>query len=1018
MKKNSLLSFLLAILLLLDGAAAESVRQSARRIPVAAEVDVVVAGGTVGAVAAASEAARHGASVLLVAPRTYLGEDLAATLRLWLEDGESPAGELTQRIFADLRTTTPMRVKKTLEAALLDSGVDFLLASYVTDVLLGPDGQPAGLVMANRAGRQAVRAGVIVDATGRAVVATLAGAERRPWTPGEHRCRRVVLGGEPTSTAEPGRSVPAGVEGGGHALHYYEYSLELDLGDGSFPALAEAESRARDLTYREGQLRAAEQISFVPPDAIRGRAPAHDAKGDAPTAVDRLRPRNVDRLYVLGPAADVPRAEAARIMRPTVAEPLGRAVGRATAREAGVARTVGHVSDVSGTRESCPTCGSADPRKPPVRPGDVREVLTGLRPTDCDLDRIATAATRVPVLDEVDVLVVGGGTSGACAAIGAARRGADVLVVEYQEGLGGVGTVGLIGRAYHGRNEGFTREVPFCDKEHNNEYKMEWFRREIEEAGGRVWLGVLGCGAFVEGDRAVGAVLATPLGRGVVLADVVVDATGNGDVAVAAGAESMYGGGADDVALQGTGLPLRPLGASYVNTDYLLVDESDMVDTRRALVGSRLAQEPQAYDVGPFIQTRERRRVRGDHVLSYLDQITGRTYPDSIVLSASDYDSHGYPSEPFFALIPHTEKTLKANHPAPGGTCYTPYRCLLPRGLEGMLVTGLAISMHRDAAAMVRMQRDMHNQGYAAGVAAAMAARAECTPRQVDVDRLQRHLVEIGNLPESVLTDGDSHPLPQQAVYAAVERLADESRSRPSRCRALAVVLSHAERARAALRESFASAEGESRLTYAKVLGFLGEHEVVPVLAEALDRVDAWDAKILQGRMAEYAHLPTPVDALILALGYTGDRRATPAVLRKLEMLDADVTLSHHRSVALALEHLADRTAAESLARLLQKPDMHGHAMTQLEPLHDRQRDKRRREGPLREIVLARALYRSGDHDGLAQRILRQYQRDLRGLFARHATAVLEGAPKGEGKMNRGDAETRSDEIERIQDEE
>ena len=141
--------------------------------------------------------------------------------------------------------------------------------------------------------------------------------------------------------------------------------------------------------------------------------------------------------------------------------------------------------------------------------------------------------------------------------------------------------------------------------------------------------------------------------------------------------------------------------------------------------------------------------------------------------------------------------------------------------------------------------------------------------------------------------------------------------------------------------------------------------------------------------MAEYAHLPTPVDALILALGYSGDRRAVPAILAKLEMLDAGVTLSHHRAVALELESLGDPAAARPLAELLDRPGMSGHAMTELEPLYDAEREKRRREGPLREIVLARALYRCGDYEGKGGRIVRQYQSDLRGLFARHATDVL-----------------------------
>ena len=44
----------------------------------------------------------------------------------------------------------------------------------------------------------------------------------------------------------------------------------------------------------------------------------------------------------------------------------------------------------------------------------------------------------------------------------------------------------------------------------------------------------------------------------------------------------------------------------------LLVDESDMLDTWRAFVGMRLSGEAHGFDVGPFVQTRERRRVVGD----------------------------------------------------------------------------------------------------------------------------------------------------------------------------------------------------------------------------------------------------------------------------------------------------------------------------------------------------------------------------------------------------------------------
>ena len=77
----------------------ETIVESAREIPVAYDVDVVVVGGTTGAITAAVEAASKGAKVFLAAPRPYLGEDIAGTLRLWLEEGEEPETPLEREIF-------------------------------------------------------------------------------------------------------------------------------------------------------------------------------------------------------------------------------------------------------------------------------------------------------------------------------------------------------------------------------------------------------------------------------------------------------------------------------------------------------------------------------------------------------------------------------------------------------------------------------------------------------------------------------------------------------------------------------------------------------------------------------------------------------------------------------------------------------------------------------------------------------------------------------------------------------
>ncbi len=952
----------LALLSLAASAApAGAIRQSAREIPVAHSVDVVIVGGSTAAVAGAEEAANSGASVFLAAPRPYLGEDLCATLRLRLAEGQTLGDPLAERLFQGRRETTPLVVKKVLDKILLEAEVRYLYGCYATDVLRDRGGKPAGIVMANRAGRQAVVAKVIIDATDRAWIARMAGAAARPWPDGRHRFERtlIVPGGD-------------GRTGSGEAVTKV---LGLSVPGGGFTALAAAEQAARDETYVDGQLRAAERLFYVPPDSILGRTGAAEWKDSQRGGLGHFQPQKVERLYVLSAMADVPRNAAAEMLRPTGLIEIARRIGRAAAAEAESLPAPEGVCLPQNVEE-------ADDA------GDVCENLGGLRPADRPRKAIASGARRLPVLGRYDVVVVGGGTAGAPATIGAARRGARTLVIEYQEALGGTGTLGLITRPYHGNFIGFTREVPFPDREHNVEHKMEWYRREIRRAGGDIWFGVLGCGAVVQTGRVRGVVVATPEGRGAVLARCVIDSTGNADLAAAAGAEVQYGAGDEDIAMQGAGRPPRPLTRFAVNTDYLLVDETDMLDTWRALVGTRLAMKLDHYDSGPLIQTRERRRIVGDHVLRYLDQIAGRTYPDSVVYSSSDYDAHGYPIDPYFALFPHDEKSLKAHHPAPGGPCYTPYRCLLPRGLDGILVAGIGISMDRDASALVRMQRDVQNQGYAAGVAATMVARADGGTRQIDVKALQKHLVEIGNLPPEVLEHEDPFPLPEEAVgeaVTAVGRPKDRGRAN----QALAIVLSHQKTARPLLEAAFAEAEGEKKLVYAKILGFLGDRRAVPVLIEALDRVEKWDDKVYQGKMAEYAHLPTPVDGLVMALGQARDRRALPAIFRVMEKLDAKATLSHHRAVALALETIADPAAAEPLAALLRKPGMTGHALTAVTRLPASMKERRDREAPLREIVLARALYRCGDAEGLGEDILRQYRNDLRGLFSRHAAAVL-----------------------------
>jgi len=928
------------------------VTQSARDIPIEAEVDVLVVGGSTAAVAAAQAAAAAGASVYLIAPRLYLGEDMCGTMRFKHAGVSKPVDALTREIFAEGDPAKPAHVKAVLARNLLDSGVKFIYGAYVTDVLRDAQNNPCGVIMANRAGRQIIAARAIIDATDYAWLCRLAGCRLSPWQGGELAFQRTLYTAQPTSKQKYA----------GRRVH-----LKIAMRDFSFASISRAETEAREKTADKDLLRGAEKLFCVPPTFVI----CHSNK---PDDIQSFIPEGYKHLYVLSGMSGLDRGAMAKLLQPCELISSGITVGRHAATQKS------RVLNLSGMRCAPPQSESAS-----VMAGDVKERLTGTRPIAVSAARKwHHATTMLPVLDVVDVVVVGGGTAGAAAAIAAARQGAETLVVEYQEDFGGVGTLGQITKPYHGRKIGFAKEVPFPKRV---EEKLAWYRAEMRQAGCRTLLYTLGCGAFVDQATVKGAVVSTPEGRGVILAKVVVDATGNADVAVAAGAAYRYGTiEQGDIALQGTGLSTRTPGKDFNNSDHMLVDENDMADVQRALSSTYMVNSG-SFDVGSLLLTRERRRIVGDFTMRYIDQIAERTYPDSIVFSGSNYDSHGYPSSPFFALLPHDSKSRKKNHPAPGGTCYTPYRALLPAGLDGILVVGLAISMDRDASAMVRMQLDIANQGYAAGSAAAMAAASDCSPRNIDLTKLRQHLVEIGALEASVLTHRDNFPLADDVVAQSVQSYLGSSNPQEAG-KALAVMFSHPDQSRTLLKKSYKQVEGMPKLLCAQALGVLGETDGVAYLIRAAHSIQQWEPRILQGSMAEYAHLPTPQDSIITALGCAGDTAALPVLLQLAETLDADVPLSHHRSVAMALEKFADPSAAPVLARVLAKPGMSGHAMTDV----NRSNRTEERIASLREIVLARALYRCGDFNGVAAEILEQYRRDLRGLFARHADSILEPA--------------------------
>jgi hypothetical protein len=615
--------------------------------------------------------------------------------------------------------------------------------------------------------------------------------------------------------------------------------------------------------------------------------------------------------------------------------------------------------------------------------GEIKESLSNVKAYKKPLGFVKQHEQAIPVVGEYDVVVVGGGTTGAPAGISAARQGAKTLVLEYLHDLGGVGTAGAISIYYWGNRVGFCKEVEDGKASWNIEQRTFWWRSKLADAGADVWYGVRGSGTVLEtinGTPTVkGVLITTPIGPRIVLAKVVIDATGHGGIAETARAPMKY---VDDkeIATQGHGLPPRNLGASYTNTDYMYVDETDMEDVTHVFVYGK-EKFPKAFDFGKILDTRERPQIIGDFTFSVLDQVNKRTYPDTIVRSRSNFDTHGYTLTPYLE-IEHLHHD--------GHFCDIPMRSCLPQGLEGIFVGGLATSCHRDAIPIIRMQPDLQNQGYALGCLAAKAAKDNVPLRKLDIKPVQKHLVEIGNLPERVLTDQDNYD-------DSVTALPEDIKTLPDGFKGSANLLWHPKESIPLLQKAYQeSTSPENKLAYAMVLAGMYDPTGADALFSAVKSADNWDKGWNFRGMGQFSWASSPLDRYIMMLGRTKDPRGATVIAELLKKLKAEDDFSHHRACYLALEWIGDQSVAPVIAEHLKKPGVAGYVHRDLDTARKWDQadprggvaEKSRRDS-LIEIGFARALYRLGDVDGLGQKILEDYSKDLRGYFSRHANEIL-----------------------------
>jgi NADPH-dependent 2,4-dienoyl-CoA reductase/sulfur reductase-like enzyme len=406
-------------------------------------------------------------------------------------------------------------------------------------------------------------------------------------------------------------------------------------------------------------------------------------------------------------------------------------------------------------------------------------------------------AREIPVRHEADVLVVGGGSAGVAAATAAARRGADVLLVERYGVLGGLATGGLIillltlddgrgrqviaglcqelvdrllarGAALRPPPEEWGSDDP-ARVERDRRRGLVWGRPPhrvrysvaydpaamkgaldtlVLESGARLLLHAQAADPLLEDGRLAAVAFESKAGRFAVRARVVVDTTGDADVAARAGCAFereevlpwmwFTAGGVDVARAQDAGAPVfQTLGEGKVLLPWGSIEKVGRIDATVPEDLTRAEVELRRRVLDEFDRLRREapgfERAHLCEVATQLGITESRRLVGRRVLGREEMDR---PLGDAIAVTGHWTKY--------GATYHIPYGCLVAREVPNLLVAGRCISVdHRVHHATKEIPACMAT-GEAAGTAAALALAADVDPPELPVADLRARLREAG----------------------------------------------------------------------------------------------------------------------------------------------------------------------------------------------------------------------------------------------------------------------------------
>lgn len=336
----------------------------------------------------------------------------------------------------------------------------------------------------------------------------------------------------------------------------------------------------------------------------------------------------------------------------------------------------------------------------------------------------------------------------------------------------------------------------------NADFELEGLKLALEQMAAEAGLGLLYhtlfADAIVQDGQCIGAYIQNKSGRQAILARRVIDATGDADVAASAGVPFEVGRPADGAVqpctlmftiggvdwskvepfrnsqdrtlkkvwaqAQANGdmepfqnqimgwwwTPTRPDQVGQNFTHLVACDPTSAESITKATIEGRR----QAFHMIPVFRkyvpgmencyliataallgTRESRRIVGEYVLNDQDILAEKTWPDSIGYGSFFIDVHN-------CTGPGMD--TETYRPHPGFKYQIPYRCIVPKAVDNLLVAGRCISVTHRALGSTRVMPQCGLLGEAAGAAAALSLRTNCVPRCLDVRALQDHLRKSG----------------------------------------------------------------------------------------------------------------------------------------------------------------------------------------------------------------------------------------------------------------------------------